>query len=670
MPIRRIRGWQDMDGGTSQAGDRTGQTGDRTGRLWTRPLRVHLGVIFVGLLLLVTLPQIWITYSRGHKAADEAIDAEMAVLSERIVDHYHLTFADKLAMVQVGAALESLQTPPPSDLDEKRSFMFEVVELSQALDGLFAGYPDGRFIRIVSLREGSQWRAPLEAPDEAAAAMEMVIPDAEGKPTVRWTFLDGAGKPVSVLPAEPTDFDPRTRPWYREAGAADGPVATEPYLMPFSGAYVKTIADRHRDAPGVVIAADILLESIAHFLHGERISPNAESYVFDDQGKLVVHSEPALMAELMEVARGTRPSDHDYLEEHDPLLASVERLLAETGSGQAHFQLDGETYEVLYVKIGFESVLKGYTIATAAPQSDFTGEIEAQLHQGLMIAAAILVLGIALAVYVSHAISRSLTALTGEALRMKELDFTETEPVRSRTAEIVSLASAIESARTAIRSFGLYVPKELVRRIVGSGLFDRNAAARETVTVMFTDIKDFTTISENNEPEAVVAMLSDYFELINEGVERNGGTIIQFIGDAVYAMWNAPVGDPHHAENACRCALDVRNALDVFNAAQRAAGKPELITRFGVHTGPAVVGNVGAEDRLQYTAIGDTINVASRLEGINKEYGTSILVSRETRDLCPDGFVFTAHGQTAVKGRHEPVEIYEPKLASDQAGGV
>jgi adenylate cyclase len=154
-------------------------------------------------------------------------------------------------------------------------------------------------------------------------------------------------------------------------------------------------------------------------------------------------------------------------------------------------------------------------------------------------------------------------------------------------------------------------------------------------------------------------MLSAYFELMNEGVERNHGAIIQFLGDSIYAMWNAPVNDPLQALHACRCALDLSSAVEDFNARQRQAGKPEFATRFGLHIGQAVVGSVGALNRLQYTAMGDTVNVASRLEGINKEFGTTIIVSREVRDRSSDCFEFRALGLWQAKGRSEKVEIFE-----------
>ena len=637
---------------------------------WTRPLRIHLGLVFVVLLIGIAGPMLWLSYDRGHDAAYEAIDLEMASISERIVDHYRIAFADKLAMAQLAAALDDMATSPPASLDEKRSFLFKTIELAPELDGIFVGYPDGRFLRLVSLREGSPWRAPLKAPEDAAAALEMIIPDAAGGPTVRWTFLGADGEPTSFIPTKPTDFDPRTRIWYREASQATGPIATEPYFMPFSGAYVKTIALKHKTDPGVVIAADVLMDTVARFLDEERVSPNAQSYIFDPNGKLIVHSNPVLMAELTEIADGQRGDDHVDLAEHDTLLPQIDAALKTLGSGRTHFAHAGKIYEVLLAPIDFVSAFAGYTIAVAAPRSDFTAEVDRGLHQGLAIGAAVLGVGIVITIIISRLISRSLMTLTGQALRLKDFDFSEPPPLRSRISEIVTLNGALASARIAISSFGLYVPKELVRRIVDSGLFDRRAAVRETVTVMFTDIKDFTTISERNAPETVVSMLSDYFELLNGCVEANDGTIVQFLGDSINAMWNAPIASPDHALDACRCALQMKAALADFNAAQRAAGKSELITRIGIHTGPAVVGNVGAEDRLQYTAMGDTVNVASRLEGLNKELGTEILVSKQTRELCPGDIEFTARGEVRVKGRAEPLEVFEPHriVAPAQSG--
>jgi adenylate cyclase len=179
------------------------------------------------------------------------------------------------------------------------------------------------------------------------------------------------------------------------------------------------------------------------------------------------------------------------------------------------------------------------------------------------------------------------------------------------------------------------------------------------VTVLFTDIRDFTTISELNSPEDVVDTLSAYFERLNTIAEQNGGTVVQYLGDSIFVMWNAPVPDIRHVEHGCRCALAMKAAIDDLNEENRGNGRPELVTRFGLHTGPAVVGSFGAISRQQYTAMGDTINVASRLEGLNKEFGTSILVSAAIYDAVGDCFNLRSLGLVQVKGRAEKVDIWE-----------
>jgi adenylate cyclase len=271
----------------------------------------------------------------------------------------------------------------------------------------------------------------------------------------------------------------------------------------------------------------------------------------------------------------------------------------------------------------------------------------------------VVTLAVLCALMLARWITKSLHLLTASLQRLQNLDFTTPITVPSHVKEISALGRAMNRARHAIFTFALYVPKELVRKGIQSGTFGGRSAWRQEVTSLFTDIYDFTTISERHAPEEVVAMLSEYFDIFNDTVNEHGGTIIQFLGDSVFAMWNAPVPDAKHAEHACRCALAVEEKLNTYNEKQRTRGLPEFRTRFGIHTGMAVVGSVGARERLQYTAMGDTVNVASRLEGMNKVYGTSILASSAVVAVCSDAIRFRPLGSAQVKGRLAALEVYE-----------
>ena len=228
--------------------------------------------------------------------------------------------------------------------------------------------------------------------------------------------------------------------------------------------------------------------------------------------------------------------------------------------------------------------------------------------------------------------------------------------VKSRIAEIATLGQAMASAKSAIHSFGLYVPVEIVRSLIAGRQAASRSAERHDVTAMFTDIKDFTTISERRPPEEVVSMLSAYFDVINEIVLAHQGALIQFLG-SVYAIWNAPNRDPEHIRHACACALPMKAAIAGFNEWQQAKGLPLR----DPHRHPQ-----RPRGRRQCRARrgcnhrhGGTINMTCRLEGMNKAYGTTILISEAVHDGCGPEFLTRVLDTVQVKGRAEAVTIYE-----------
>jgi adenylate cyclase len=214
----------------------------------------------------------------------------------------------------------------------------------------------------------------------------------------------------------------------------------------------------------------------------------------------------------------------------------------------------------------------------------------------------------------------------------------------------------------AIAMFSRFVNPYVVRRLMERGGLEGGGRTRQ-VTLLFSDIRGFTTLSETRPPQEVVAILNRYFTLQVEVIFRHGGSLDKFIGDAIMAFWGAPLDDPHHAKNAVACALDMADTLLAFKAELGELGAT-FDVGIGVHSGPAVVGLIGSEKRREYTSIGDTVNLASRIEGLTKEAGRRILVSRETMQRCADAFDFVSCGSFQAKGRSQPVELYEPRRKS------
>jgi adenylate cyclase len=267
----------------------------------------------------------------------------------------------------------------------------------------------------------------------------------------------------------------------------------------------------------------------------------------------------------------------------------------------------------------------------------------------------------ALAVLVtSLLLSRSTARLAAKTERIRHLDFSDTVPVKSRITEIRRLSDAIERMREGLEVFGRYVSKDLVTQIMRSPNSTGLGGTRRDLTVMFTDIEGFSRISESIEPELLTSRLSRYFEALGAAISGNRGMIDKYIGDSVMAFWNAPEPDPDHISNAVRAALQAADASRRLADKWRQRGRPAFRTRIGLHTGPALVGNVGARERINYTLVGAVANQASRLEGLNKIYGTDILASGEVASPTVARFVWRHIDSVVAAGTTEALEIYEP----------
>ncbi len=214
--------------------------------------------------------------------------------------------------------------------------------------------------------------------------------------------------------------------------------------------------------------------------------------------------------------------------------------------------------------------------------------------------------------------------------------------------------------------FSHYVSPEVVARIVDRGEASLRGEQRE-LTVMFTDLRGFTSLSEKLTPEQVVSLLNRYFTPMTALVRESGGTLDKFIGDALMAFWNAPLDVPNHPEKAVRTALAMQQALTELNKnVQRDFGFC-LRMGAGIHTGQAHIGNMGSDDLTNYTAVGDTVNLASRLEGLCSRYGVTLVTSRETASCCGEGLVLRELARLRVKGRAEPVNVFTILSAEEAA---
>jgi adenylate cyclase len=216
------------------------------------------------------------------------------------------------------------------------------------------------------------------------------------------------------------------------------------------------------------------------------------------------------------------------------------------------------------------------------------------------------------------------------------------------------------------RTFSRFVSKDVYAQLVADPEAARVGGARRDMSVLFADIRGFTTFTERGEPEEVVAQLNAYFSRMVEVVFAHQGTVDKFVGDMVMALFGAPLADPDHADHAVRAALGMLDALGDQNARWAGEGRPALEIGIGVNSGDMVAGIIGSDTVMSYTVIGDAVNLGSRLESLNKEYGTRLIISEATRVRLKGRYDMKPLGDVTVKGRSEPVSIFEVLARRDR----
>ena len=217
-------------------------------------------------------------------------------------------------------------------------------------------------------------------------------------------------------------------------------------------------------------------------------------------------------------------------------------------------------------------------------------------------------------------------------------------------------------------SFARHMSAPVLAGIIEGSITHSTQGKREEVCVLFSDIRDFTTRSESLSAEETITLLNRYFNKMVEVIHRNGGTVDKFIGDAVMALWGAPADSHFHPINAVYAGIGISRKIREKQEEARAAGNPEFGIKIGINTGKAVVGNVGAGGRLNYTAVGRTVNIAARLENVPKTYGCPVVLSEETAKEVGSEFLLNEIDRITVRGKKTPLLIYQPLCKKEEAG--
>jgi adenylate cyclase len=365
----------------------------------------------------------------------------------------------------------------------------------------------------------------------------------------------------------------------------------------------------------------------------------------DSEGRLVARLDPSDRLDLV-------GDDLRVFPAHMP--PEIESALAHPGRS-GPFRAGGVDYLATFRPLQNS---QHWLVGVIAPEAAYTRELRALRDRFLVAFAIVMAVVFGCGWLLLRQVSGSLGRVLDITNRMRRFDFAPTNmgaPVR----EVADVIEGVERAKTSVRALGKYVSIDLVRQLYEANREPELGGQLTEVSLMFTDIEGFTALSERLEPHALAQALGHYLETMTQGVRSTGGTIDKFIGDAVMAFWNAPNRCEDHAHRACRAVLECKRRTRELYASDRWGGLPPLFTRFGVHTARVMVGHFGAPDRISYTALGDGVNLAARLEGLCKQYGLSALVSEATVRAAGNSLGFRLVDKVAVKGKHEPVRVYE-----------
>jgi adenylate cyclase len=621
---------------------------------------IPFSVTLLTLMALIVLPLsaalLWLGWRAVDQLEERNVGQRMTALDAAVEGF--LTSGLRV-VVAVGSTLAETQAFAPGSTvgDDERLRQFAVIiGRYPALAAIYVGYDDGRFLYVgqSEMLSVSQ-RLEFDAPDGPSLLMRTIAGDGPARRETWWFQMPDGSR--SAVQTRHVEFDPRTRPWYVDALSAKGPVLTEPYS--FAQTNVVGVSAGVPLRRGGVIGFDFTLTTLSRLIGDYRLTPNSIIMVASENGAVFMASETCR-------ADGTTVCLPGESEVRVAMRAAIAKAVGTGQRFEGDVVLAGRDYRLL-VHAMPPALGRRFLVAAAVPMVELSADSQTLVQRAAIAAAVAVGLAALGALLASLLLSRALSRIAGKTERIRSLDFSDRVPVESRITEIARLSNSVERMREGLEVFGRYVSKNLVHQIMRSPETAGVGGTRREITVMFTDIEGFSRLSETMEPELLTNRLSRYFDALGSAILANRGTIDKYIGDGIMAFWNAPEPDPDHIANACRAALQAAAAGNQLSEKWRGRGRPGFRTRFGLHAGPAVVGNVGARERINYTLVGAVANQASRLEGLNKIYGTEILASGEVAGATADRFVWRDIDRIVAAGTTEVHEIQEPMGEIDTA---
>lgn len=632
-------------------------------------LRSSIVVLFVLLTVPIFLALDALTYFSNEAIAEKNAGDMIERFRKEAIDSTQ-GMIDPIKSLVRSAATVGGQHPDFYSDNKSLKYLFSILEHSDKLISIYVGMSDGSFRQARRIDPAVKIYDQMP-PQGSEYAYRWIEPAAGGTPIDHYIFLDREHNQLGAI-EHATTYDPRVRLWYYQTTDSSRVVITDPEVFAALGLIGFTIAAPvYVDGKIVgVAAADITLDGLSQFLSERKISPGTMSYILNNQGGVLANS-----------ARARTYSDAGGEVALQPLSEGRDQLSAIAYSARPHdsdtpypFSYGGADYVASATMLPLPSG-KHWQLFTVTPLGDFTGMF--QHNNTLLFIWGIVAIGVEILVIylLSGVVSAPLERLATKIAKIENLTGEDPPSPGSSIEEISVLSKAIDTLGSTVQSFAAFVPVGLVRQLINSERKLELGGHSQFLTIFFSDLEAFSTLSEEIPTQELLVRVSAYLEVVTRAVDFESGTIDKFIGDGVMAFWGAPGMLEDHAWHACVAALRIQRDMTELNRRWLEQGLKPLRVRIGIHSDAVLVGNIGSHQRMGYTVLGDGVNVAARLEGVNKEYGTLLCISHSVFQEAGERLCVRPIDDVTVKGRRTKIQIYElmgafgagPELEPDAA---
>jgi adenylate cyclase len=605
--------------------------------------RVYILTLFLSLNLVAYLIIILFLHLANYKSIMK-LSKGTTLRTAALVNERFKTIAfraERLAQAVAGF-VPNLGTLTPEN-KIATDFFLNLVKYGAKFSAIYVGKGDGGFLGFYSRADTAEKKfdgVPATSFYPKTAFLSHYINTHYSPPVAQWIFFNEEFKPIGKLTSTVPGYDVRLKPWYEGAKQARAPYWSEISIY-LKGIVVSTPTFNIKGEVTNVVGANLSFSLLSNFLIQQKVGKTGRIFILDNRGKVVMPQVPK--------------DSHVW----ESLITSVYQSYLSNPT-PSHFIVEKNGVQYLtYIEELPAFTEKKWKLAILVPLKDFFGNFINIQKKLIWICTAIFFLSALIIIYFAKHISMPITLLAREILQISKFELDSKTHIKSFIYEIFMINQAFLILRRAIRSFASYVPKEVVRLLLGKTKKIKLGGEKREITILFSDISDFTTIMEEYPIDFLLPLIKEYFETMVCPILRLQGTIDKFLGDGIMAFWGAPIFFPDHAQKACLAVLHCEVAVNKINQKRKAEGNPLFYTRFALHTGIATVGNFGTEDRMNYTVIGDAVNTSARLQEVNRIYHTTILITQDVCTKLDASFITRPIDMTVVKGKKEKIKIYE-----------